>query len=398
MPGLYDQVSAGTLPAFQKAVVARTLFTATARLRLLRSNKSIFRPWQGGTVHLVPYDIAPLPAGAYVPGVDVFTLEERQTFDLMTFGPRSYNAQVVINLAVTDLYNTKGPTQVVDILKEKYSNGSNSIDSQVAADLYIHGQPNSSTVASNRIKAINGDAEFLNDGFTPSWNGDVYTLVGGQTRNNSSNGTVLNSVPLWGGNLDGTAANISLQILNQGYNNCKQGKGEGKVIGGKPDLGVCSDFLWGRVGGLLLPMQKADIGVKEAKLGFEGIKFYGATIIADSYSPGTQNARYIQDASVLARITTAATITNPASTNTNVSLSNFPTTSQAATLVPGDIYTWIRGDSWRFSKPVSGAYSGKYSGMQTAIDGDMRADVLRLSMVNYCQVPSSNELMYGFAG
>lgn len=396
--GLFDQTSAGTLPAFQKGMVSRTLFTATALLRLLRSTKSIYRPWQGGLYEAAPYDIQPLPAGPYSPGTDTFTLEERQTFDLMTFTPRTYDAQVVINAAVTDLYNTKGPTQVVDILKEKYSNGSNSLDSQVAADVYIHGQPSSSTVASNRIKAVNGMAEALSDGFTPAWNGDVYTLYGGQTRNNASNGTVLNSVPFWGGNPDGTAANVSLQILNQGYHNCKQGKGEGKMIGGKPDLGFCSDFLFGRISGLLLPMQRADIGVKEAKLGFEGIKFYGATILPDSYSPGTQNARYIQDASVLARITTAATITNPTSTNSNVTLSNFPTTSQAATLVPGEIFTWFRTDSWRFSYPKSGIYSGKYSGLQQAIDGDMRADVLRLAMVLHTYVPSSNQLMYGFAG
>lgn len=396
---LFDQISVSTLPAYQKALVSRTLFTATAILRVLRSNKTIYRPWQGGSYYLAPFENQPLPAGPYSPGTDTFTLEERQTFDGMVFNPRTYNAQIVINRAITDLYNQAGPYQIVDVLKERYGNGSNSLDSQVAADVYLHGQATSATVTSgNRIKAVNGLAEALNDGFTPAWTGDVFTLYGGQTRNNASNGTVLNSVPFWGGNSDGTSAPITLQVLNGMYHSCKQGKGEGKMIGGKPDMGFASDFLYGRIGGLLLPMQRADVGVKEAKLGFEGIKFYGSTILADSYSPGLQNGRFINDQSVLPRITTGS-ITNPVSVDSNTALSNFPSRSGGVTsLTVGEVFTFWRTDSWRFSYPKSGIYSFKNSGLINAIDGDMAADVIRAAMVLHTFVPSSNIQAFGFSG
>jgi hypothetical protein len=396
---LFDQVSASTTQAFEKGMVSRTLFTATAILRMLRSNKNIFRPWRGGAYQFVPFENQPLPAGPYSPGVDTFSLEERQTFDGMTFNPRVYNAQVVINRAITDLYNTAGPTQIVDVLKERMGNGSNSLDSQVAADVYIHGQPTSSSVTSgNRIKAINGMAEALNDGFTPAWTGDVFTLYGGQTRNSTSNGTTLNSVPYWGGNPDGTSAPITLQVINQLYHSCKQGKGEGKMIGGKPDMGFASDFLYGRICGLLFPMQRADVGVKEAKLGFEGVKFYGSTILADSYSPGLQNARFIQDQSVIARITTG-TITNPTSVDSNTTLSNFPSRSGGVTtLTVGETFWFWRTDSWRFVYPKTGIYAFKNSGLINAIDGDMAADVIRAAMILYNLVPSSNISSFGYSG
>ncbi len=396
---LFDQISVSTLPAFQKGLVSRTLFTATAILRMLRSNKSIYRAWQGGSYYFAPFENQPLPAGPYSPGVDVFSLEERQTFDGMVFNPRTYRAEVVINAATTDLYNTPGPHQIVDVLKERYGNGSNSLDSQVAADVYLHGQNTSATVTSgNRVKAINGFAEAMNDGFTPSWTGDVFPLYGGQTRNNAFNGTVLNSIPYWGGNPDGTAAPVTLQILNTGYHNCKQGKGEGKQIGGKPDLGFTSDFLYGRICGLIFPMQRTDSEVLEPRVGLRGVKFNGATILADSYSPGVQNGRYINDASVLSRITTG-TITNPTSVDSNTTLSNFPSRSGGVTtLTVGELFWWWRTDSWRFSYPKSGIYAFKNSGLQQAIDGDMRADIIRAAMILHTYVPSSNQQMYGFSG
>ena len=392
---VFSQVEAGTLPAFERGLVARTLFTATALLRILRSNKSIFRPWQGGTYKLQPFEVQPVPAGSYSPGVDTFELEEIQTFDDQLFFPRFYKAEVVINAAVTDVYNM-GPGKIVDILKEKYGNASNSLDSQVAADTYLHGQPLSSTVTSaDGTKRINGFSEALNDGFTPSAFGDVFTSYGSGVRNAGLNGTVLNSIPYWGGNADGTSAAITLQILNAMWHMCKQGKGEGKMIGGKPDYGFTSDFLFGRICGLIFPMQRSDIGVMEPKIGLTGCRFNNSIIFADSYSPGLQNARYIQDASVLPRITTG-TFTVPASAATNAAFSNMPTTG--TTLNVAEMFTWWRTDSWRFSHPKSGRYAFKNRGLIEAFDGDMLADIIRAAMVLACLVPSSNILSYGFNG
>lgn len=403
MPALFDQISASTLPAFSRGVVSRTLFTATALLRILRSQKSIFRPWQGGQFYFVSFENQAIPAAFYSPGVDVFSLDEIQTFDGQVFSPRTVAAPVVINLAITDLYNI-GPSKFVDVLKERYGNASNSVDSQVAAALYVHGQANSSTVASNRVKAMNGLAEAINDGLTPAWTGDVFNLYGNQTRNSANNGTTLNSIPFWGGNSDGSAAAINLQILNFLYGTCKQGKGEGKLIGGLPDLIFLSDYLYSRVRGLLFPMQRTSNEVKEPRIGFSGFSFNTATILADSYSPGTQNARYIQDANVLPTITTgtyALSGTRLTGARTNGAFNGFGTAASPivpdnTTITVGETVWMWRTDTWRFSYPKTGAYAFKNRGLMQSIDGDMQADIIRGAMVLHTYVPSSNNASYGF--
>lgn len=388
---LFDQVSAGTTEAFVKDLVARTLFTATPALRVFRTNKSIYRPWEGGAYMKVPFDLQPVPAGAYSPGTDTFGLQQIQTMDDMAFSPKFYDAEMTWTMPVTEVFN-KGPYQIVNFLKELYGNGSNSLDSQVAADLYNHGQ---NVTGSNRIKSLNGMAEALDDGYTASWQGSVFTTYGQQLRNGPLTGTTLNSVPFWGGNSDGSAAPVSNQILNRIYHRCKQGKGEGKLIGGKPDYGFCSDFLFGSIADRVFPMQRVDASIKDPKIGLEGLKFNGGIIFPDSFVPGTQNALYVQDASVLTRITTG-TFAVPSTSDTNRAFSNMPTSTTTVTV--GETFWWFRSDVWRFSYPRTGAYSFKNAGAQRAFDGDIMADIIRAAIVMYCLVPSSNQQAYGFNG
>lgn len=394
---LFDEVSASTIENYSKGRVARTLFTATPWLRVLRSNKKIYRPWQGGSYHKAPFDLQPVPSGAYQPGTDTFTLQQLQTQDAMMFAPKFYNAEVVILATYTDVYNRE-PYQIVDILKEKYGNASNAIDSKVAADVYNHGQTNQTNVASNRSQNLNGFLEALSDGFTPGWTGDVFTVYGNQLRNGPLTGTVLNSVPYWGGNADGTAGVFSNQILNRVYNRCKQGKGEGEVLGGKPDYGLCSDFAYGCVSDRVFPMQRVDAEIREPRIGLVGLKFNNAVIFPDSYSPGSQNAIYVQDQTVLPSITTNAAGFAVPATGTAASqlLSNMP--ANGTTIFPGEVFWWLRADTWRFSYPRTGRYSFRPRGLQEAFDGDILADIIRAAIVMYCLVPSSNQQAFGFAG
>jgi hypothetical protein len=392
---LFDEVSATTIEAFTKGQVARTLFTATPWLRLLRTNKNIYRPWTGGSYMKVPFDLQPVPSGAYAPGTDTFTLQQLQTIDDMAFAPKYYNAEVVILATYTDVYNRE-PHQIVNILKEKYGNASNSIDSKVAADVFNHGQSVSTGIVSGaRIKNLNGFAEALNDGYTPSWTGDVFQLYGNQLRNGPLTRTVLNSIPYWGGDSAGNAAPVSNQVLNRVYNRCKQGKGEGKVIGGKPDYGLCSDYMYGSVSDRVFPMQRVDAEIKEPRIGMTGLRFNNGIIFPDSYSPGTQNAIYIQDATVLPSVTTG-TFAQPASAATNAAYNNSPGTG--VTMNVNETFWWIRTDTWRFSYPKSGRYSFRPRGLQEAFDGDILADIIRAAIVLYCLVPSSNQLTYGYNG
>lgn len=393
---LFSEIEAGTLEAFVKNQVARTLFTATPWLRVMRTNKDMFRPWQGGSYMKVPFDLQPSPSGAYSPGTDTFGLQQLQTEDAMAFSPKFYNAEVVINAATTDVYNV-GASQIVNILKEKYGNASNSMDSKIAAAVYNHGQAAGATVTSNRIFELNGFAEGINDGVTPSWTSDIFTTYGNQLRNGPLTKAVLNSVPYWGGNTDGSAGPVSNQILNRTYNRCKQGKGEGKILGGKPDYGLCSDFMYGSVSDRIFPMQRVDAEIKEPRIGLTGMKFNNAIIFPDSYSPGTQNSLYIQDTSVLPSITTG-TFALPAGAVGSTILNGFSSLTAGTTINVNETFWWLNSGSWRFSYPKTGRYSFKNRGLLEAFDGDILADIYRAAIVMYTLVPSSNQLTYGYSG
>jgi hypothetical protein len=399
---LFSQIEASTIEAYEKGRVARTLFTATPILRVLRTNKSIYRPWQGGSYQKVPFDIQPSKAGAYDPGTDTFIVQEVQNQDAMAFDPKKYNAEVTINMAITGIYNV-GARQIFDVLKEKYNNAISSLDEQIAQDIPNHGQPSGTGVANDRHKSLNGFAEMFADGLSPVWTGDTFPLYGREARNTGLTGTVLNSVPYWGGNADGSAGPISLPLLNLTYNRCKQGKGEGKILGGKPNYGFCSDYLYGQISSRVLGMQRMDSAVKSPTINLEGLKFNQAIIFADSYMPGTQNGLYVNNAAVLPNITTGTvpqSALQTASTSTNnVALSNMPLQSAATSgLTVGETFFWVRDDTLRFVFPKSGPYSFKFSGLQRAFDSDIQEDIIRAAMVLYCLIPSSNQASFGFNG
>jgi hypothetical protein len=385
---LFDEISASTIEAFVKGQVSRVLFTATPWLRMLRTNKSIYREWQGGSYQKVPFDLQPVPGGAYSPGTDTFGLQQSQTIDDMVYAPKFYNSEVVILATYTDVYNRE-PRQIVNILKEKYGNASNTIDSRVAQDIPNHGQAAGTGVTNNRTNNLNGFAEFLNNGIDNGWTGEWFPTVGGQTRNAALTGTTLNSVPFWAGDQLGNAGAVSNQILNRTYNRCKQGKGEGSVIGGKPNYGLASDFLYGCISDRVFPLQRVDAEIKDPRIGLTGMKFNNAVIFPDSYTPGTQNSLYIQD-TIAANAVTTSTFTSVASPS---AFSNLPAST---TINVGETFWWLRDDTWRFSYPRSGRYAFKPRGLQEAFDGDILADIIRAAIVMYCLVPSSNQQVYGF--
>ena len=185
--------------------------------------------------------------------------------------------------------------------------------------------------------------------------------------------------------------------MNRTYHRCKQGKGEGKIIGGKPDYGLASDFLYGVISDRIFSMQRMSVEAGEAKsptIGISGLKFNGAIIFPDSYVPGTQNSIYIQDTQAANAVTTG-TFALPASAATNKAFNNM-SMAAGTTINVNETFWWARSDVWRFSYPRSGRYAFKPRGLQEAFDGDILADIIRAAIVMYTLVPSSNQLSYGY--
>ncbi len=138
-------------------------------------------------------------------------------------------------------------------------------------------------------------------------------------------------------------------------------------------------------------MQRVDAEIKDPRIGLTGLKFNNAVIFPDSYVPGTQNALYVQDTSVLPTITTG-TFTSTATP------SNFSNLPASQTITVGETFFWVRSDTWRFTFPSGGRYGFKARGLQEAFDGDILADIIRAAIVQYCLVNSSNQMAYGFNG
>ena len=73
-----------------------------------------------------------------------------------------------------------GPEARVAILEAYMNQMMEGIDFQIEGDMFRHGQSAGNGVSDNRQASINGISEAVNDGVTPSWDGNVFPTYGGR--------------------------------------------------------------------------------------------------------------------------------------------------------------------------------------------------------------------------
>jgi hypothetical protein len=130
----------------------------------------------------------------------------------------------------------------------------------------------------------NGLAEALNNGIDPSWDGNIYTLYGGNLRNGVI-GRALNSVPQWLGNGEGGIGQIDFNALMRLWGACI-------ITGGKPNLGITNVMGFVAIANAL-DAQRRDISNTRHDINWEGLNFNGVDIYADPLAPSSESSQFL---------------------------------------------------------------------------------------------------------
>lgn len=172
----------------------------------------------------------------------------------------------------------RGDAAKIKILDAKLQVAAMTQGERLAIALYRHGQNLS---GDNRLKHINGFAEIFNNGTDNSWDGNVFTAYGAETRANV--GSSLNSTPLFLGDSAGNPGQVS-------YSRLLDITSGPEVEGGKPTRGVSS------VHGINLMIEKFQNqqrfqSEQDPVIGFETFKVGQTRFAKDPYCPSAVNGR-----------------------------------------------------------------------------------------------------------
>lgn len=204
MPNYLDEINATTMRVVRPKVIADLAFKKRSpRLAYMRAHAL---PHDGGAAIQNTFLYGKTIGGPYAKG-DTFDMARVQILDADLFDMKYYEQNDTQYLEDIDVEN-RGSAKVFSIVTAHQEALMLTMNENLAIESYRHGQASSATVLDNRITSINGLSEQLNDGLTNSWDGNVFPIYGGQTRNGTI-GTALNSVPYFFGDSTGAAGPIT---------------------------------------------------------------------------------------------------------------------------------------------------------------------------------------------
>lgn len=323
----------------------------------------------GGSDMRFPFIYAPMISGAYQQGEN-FNVTKPQTTTAALFVPKFYFSNITEYLEQIRVIN-RGPEAVFSLVEIDTKNAMNSISATIAVNMAHDGQ----TAA--RTRHINGWTEAYNDGLNPDWTGQVYPTYGGQTRNGAI-GEALNSVPRWGGNSDGSVAQVTYPLLEETYQTSCRGQVE-------PDLGVCNKKLYASIKNRIQPQQRF-AQERDPFFGVSGMKMNNAMILKDDYFP---SAFYGKNHPILGNYSTS-TFSVPA---TATSASGLPTTGTTCTV--GEVFSWFNSKKMVFYIAEDPLYGFGFTGFKQEMDSTRVAGQV-LAMCNLkVTAPWSGTQIYG---
>ena len=259
------ELNAVTLNEIYPRTVEDDFFLATPLLAYIRDHCLV--PFTGGTFMQSPIRYAPLIGGFYAPGAG-FNIVKRQTITALQFDTRYCYVSIPEYKEEIQVEN-KGELAVASLLEADMQNGVDTINAIVAVAMAQSGQ-------GARSLAINGWSEAINDGITPSWDGNVYPQYGQQTRNGVI-GSAINSIPQWCGDQDGNPGAAAYSLFEEGYQDASIGRKE-------PNLGT------GNKGIIAFIKEKMQVQQRfqqetDPVWGVTGFRFNNAMILKDDYFP-----------------------------------------------------------------------------------------------------------------
>ena len=370
-----SEINSVTYYEIYPRAVTDEFFLATPLLAYWRDHCLV--PFTGGTFMQSPIRYAPLIGGFYAPGSN-YNLNKRQTLTSLQFDPRYVYVSIPEYKEEIQVVN-KGPLAVASLLEADMANGVDTINAIVAVASARSGQ-------GARILAINGWAEEINDGITPSWDGTVYTSYG-QTTRNGAVGTVLNSIPVWAGNPDGSTAPVSYSVLEEGYQDATIGRKE-------PNLGVGNKAVIAYVKQKLQVQQRFQ-QERDPVWGVMGFRFNNAMILKDDYFP---SLKYGQNDAVLGNWLTS-TFVSPGTTangGTAAAASNLPVSGTTVTV--GEPFCFFNTFDQLFRVSDNEEYGFGFSGFVPAQDNSRVVGQIKAMCNKQGLSPRTQKQFYGFGG
>jgi hypothetical protein len=367
----FDDISASTLKLVEKHVID-SYFLATPLQRYILDHCQV--PWNGGSLIQNQFLLQGTAGGAFTKGDD-FDTTQRNFIDEKIFTIKLYYENITLDLIDSEVFN-RGPLAVLDLADIQMQAAVLTQSARMAVAMSLHGQANTTGIVGNRPKEINGWIEALNDGVTPGWDGSYFTSYGNRSR---ANDTLINSVPYFGGNSDGTTAPISYQVMEETYQDCVLGA-QGMSF---PDLGVTNKALFAYMKEKMQPQQRF---AQEADpiWGFPALRFNEAHILVDNYFP---SLKYGQSTSYGNFLT--GTFTSPATVG---STSNMPTST---TINVGEVFCWFTTSRLKWYV-TNGLFGGEFRGFIAENNNTRLSGQLLLAANLIIEEERAHRQLFGF--
>lgn len=369
MPTAIDELNVTTTEEIYPDAIENQFFRGAPLLAYLRQQG--LHPFGGGSRMQNAFQFRPAFGGAWASG-DTFNIVRTPSLAATTFLPKLYYSSVVEYKELLQVFNT-GPHAVFSIVDADMRNALQTINAIIAIALYNDGS------SAARTKHLNGMAEIFNDGITNSWNGELYTTYGGETRNGTV-GAALNSIPRWAGTAAGATGTLTYNLLQETYQDASIGADE-------PNLGLCNKAAFSYALERLETQQRF-AQEQDPYWGATAWKFMGARILKDEYAP---SLKYGENHAILgSNLTSSFT-----SAATPAASSNLPA---ATSCTVGETFWWINTRTLLFRVTNDSEFGFGFSGfipsqLNTRLVGRIYAAVNVQGIA-----PRLNKLIYGIGG
>lgn len=204
--------------------------------------------------------------GPYAKGKK-FNIAQRQTEQQLRFDVKLLQVSVPLYQEDFQVFN-KGGLAAVKLLKARIDQGYMSAGAFVSILTYLNG------INAGYTANVNGLVEALNDGSTAGWDGNTYTTYGTLTR--ATYAPSLNSVPTV------VAGALQYDTVDQAYMRAFYGSGQYE-----PNLIVTTPTGFSYLKSKFQTQQRFQDTKLEVGVGFRGLAFNGATVVASRYCPGS---------------------------------------------------------------------------------------------------------------
>ena len=270
----------------------------------------------------------------------------------------------------------KGELAVASLLDADMQNGVDTINVIVAIAANKDGQ------TAGRTTAINGWSETINNGTDPSYDGNIFTSYGQQTRNGAI-GSALNSTPTWCGTATGATGVISYSQLEEGYQDATIGKKE-------PNLGVGNKAVIAYIKEKLVVQQRF-AQEKDPVWGVTGFRLNNAMILKDDYFPSLKYGKTNAQNEGLGSTLTTSFVSPVAPT----AASGLPS---ATTCQVGEVFVFFNTFDWLFRVTDNEQFGFGFSGFVPAQDNTRVVGQIKAMVNMQCLSPRTQKQFYGIGG